>query len=395
MEFLIKACANGNLGDDLFIISILERYVKHTKNQFDILVYQVEKYKFLEEHYNNVKILKYPVPSKIKRVFVRLKKNRNQKNELQMKYYRDAYRKLLKKEYDCFINVGGSLMYEYEGEEFVISNWIEEFIIANIKAKKKYMLNINMQTLISTEFAETCTKILTQYDDVCFRDLHSYNLFKNRIRCRVAPDMVLSLQSVFADKYKDIKEEKALGINIINFYKNKRLCNQMRKYIDNYEKTIIEVATCYLKRGYQIKLFGFDDGKEERKYLQEIMRKIISQDMEYYEKVGVYSYSLPNIWKFIEEIAKCESVVTTRFHAVIICILLGKVFYPIVYEEKISNFLEYINYKGEMSMLSQIQPIEEIIRELNNKTNCIPNNLALDGDVFSILDLDMKGDTLK
>ena len=48
MNILLKSCTNGNFGDDLFIISILDRYASENRG-FDILVYEREKYTFLEK----------------------------------------------------------------------------------------------------------------------------------------------------------------------------------------------------------------------------------------------------------------------------------------------------------------------------------------------------------
>ncbi len=53
MKILLKCCTNGNFGDDLFVISILDRYASENHG-FDILVYEKDKYTFLEK-----KISKY------------------------------------------------------------------------------------------------------------------------------------------------------------------------------------------------------------------------------------------------------------------------------------------------------------------------------------------------
>ena len=53
MKILLKCCTNGNFGDDLFVISISDRYASENHG-FDILVYEKEKYTFLEK---NIQIL--------------------------------------------------------------------------------------------------------------------------------------------------------------------------------------------------------------------------------------------------------------------------------------------------------------------------------------------------
>ncbi len=80
-----------------------------------------------------------------------------------------------------------------------------------LKQKKKYLLNINMGFGITTKFLNDCANIFLKYDDVCFRDEYSYNLFRGMVSCRIAPDVVLNW-ALELDKSKNCKENKTIGI---------------------------------------------------------------------------------------------------------------------------------------------------------------------------------------
>lgn len=55
------------------------------------------------------------------------------------------------------------------------------------------------------------------------------------VSCRIAPDVVLNW-ALELDKSKNCKENKTIGINIINLAENKRMYSQRREYLSAYEK---------------------------------------------------------------------------------------------------------------------------------------------------------------
>lgn len=383
MKILIKACANGNYGDDLFILSLLNRYAKNTNNECVLLVYQLEKYLFLQNKYNNVIVKQYPVPNVFQRALSKILQNTTVKK----RFYEEAFSSLTSVEYDAFINVGGSLLARFDGEEFVLSNWIELLFAQRIKAKRKYLLNINILDGADESFYEECRKIFLLYDDVCFRDKISYNLFCDIQHCRYAPDMAFSLYPMFQQAgMRKNPQEKVLGINIINFNENKRLRKSRSGFIQKYEQCILDISKAFLERGYEIKLFAFDDRKEEQEYIKKIKEQIVQLNSLYSKKISMKKYSFIDIETFICEYCSCTKLLTTRFHAAISGLLADISFYPIVYDRKISNFLDSIDYSGEYSFLDNISSSSDIITSLELEHSYNKAVLLQKDDVFSVFD---------
>lgn len=379
MKILIKACTNGNYGDDLFVLSLLERYA-NCHNECIVLAYQPKKYRFLSDKYDNVIIKPYPVPTLLNReigkalqsVFI---KKRN---------YKKAYGQLINEQYDVFINVGGSLFAQFEDEKFVLSNWIEDFLVTNINAKKKYLLNINILSDANEKFYNECRDIISLYDDVCFRDKLSYSLFSDMNNCRFAPDMAFSLFSIFQNfRNKNDSKCDILGINLIDFKENKRMLKSRCEYIQNYEQTVLNIAKEYLEKGYIIRLFTFDDREEEKEYIKSIKDKINRLNQTFGEKIQIYEYKFLNIFEFIKCYCECSKVLTTRFHAMITALLADIDFYPIVYDKKISNFLDSIGYSGCFSLLESMVDTTQILDDLDEKHNFNRSMIEKRNAVFS------------
>lgn len=392
MKILIKACANGNYGDDLFILSILNRYADYFSSDDEVilLVYQMEKYSFLQDKYNNISVKLYPIPELWQRIVTRIMPGGKLKVSLKKKAYQKAYRDITGTTYDVFINVGGSLLAHFEGEKFILSNWLESFLAEKIVAKRKYLLNVNFQANMDESFKKECKNIISKYDDVCFRDRVSYEMFSDIKQCRMAPDMVLSMKSFFqANKNKNINS-CVLGINAIDFNENKRLSKSRSGHVNNYEHMLVEVAKAYLENGYEIWLFAFDDRPEEREYIHYLKRKIIESYPASDKRIRVVEYSFSSVESFANAYSCCTRLITTRFHAVISALLLNINFYPIVYDEKISNFLKTIDFSNSYSTLENLASTAEILDSLEKKPDFCYSAIDQGDDIFLKLDQFMK-----
>ena len=358
MNILLKSCTNGNFGDDLFIISILDRYASENRG-FDILVYEREKYTFLEKKYPNINLIEYPIPNIVYRGIAAFQNKTCKSNRIKKKTYEKIYETIFSREYDAFINIGGSLMACYETDTFVLGNWIEELFANKIKAKKKYHLNINMGFGITTKFLNDCVNIFLKYDDVCFRDEYSYKIFSGIVPCRIAPDVVLNW-ALELDKNKNCKANKTIGINIINLTENKRMYSQRREYINSYEKKIVDIASFYIDNNYRVLLFGFDDRLAERTYIELVEKLIREKNIQNRNNINIeyidYSFSKYEI--VLNRIRECDLFVSTRFHAMVLAMSFGIPVFPIAYDEKIKNFMEYIGANDKVINIKDIDSVD-------------------------------------
>lgn len=358
MNILLKSCTNGNFGDDLFIISILDRYASENRG-FDILVYEREKYTFLEKKYPNINLIEYPIPNIVYRGLAAFQNKICKSNRIKKKTYEKIYETIFSREYDAFINIGGSLMACYETDTFVLGNWIEELFANKIRAKKKYLLNINLGFGTTAKFLNDCVNIFLKYDDVCFRDEYSYKIFSGIVPCRIAPDVVLNW-ALELDKNKNCKANKTIGINIINLTENKRMYSQRREYINSYEKKIVDIASFYIDNNYRVLLFGFDDRLAERTYIELVEKLIREKNIQNRNNINIeyIDYSFSKYGIVLNRIRECDLFVSTRFHAMVLAMSFGIPVFPIAYDEKIKNFMEYIGANDKVINIKDIDSVD-------------------------------------
>lgn len=384
MKILIKACTNGNFGDDLFIKIILERYKKYNNINFYILVYDSTMYSYYSEEYPNVTLIPYPVPNLFVRGAVKIfEKIFHLEGILKKTAYKIVYRKLFQNRYNLFINIGGSQFAEHVGEKFVISNWLEKLFAQKVKADKKLLLNINFGPYSTSEFVDECKSIFECYDDVCFRDYFSYNLFKVLKNVRYAPDIALTIDT----NNLNTCSSGIIGINVIDLGENIRTLGERKNFLINYEHLIDSVVIKLLERNYKVRFLGFCNSKTEIEYIKKLMYK-------YNERIGKLTnisyvqYDVKNISEFIKSISECDGILATRFHAMILAFRLRKIVYPICYDNKLINFLNSIDYQGPFSILSDLGNAEDIVEYITSNSGVVLSEKTISESYKQFLLLD-------
>lgn len=73
----------------------------------------------------------------------------------------------------------------------------------------------------------------------------------------------------------------------------------------------------------------------------------------------------------IYAIAESSYVIATRYHSFILAILSDTPFFPVIYNEKMHNYLKDIDYSGEIVKLNEIENLNSDVytKNLNIKTN--------------------------
>lgn len=350
-KIYLKAYTNFNLGDDLFLKIISDRY----KNEF--VMFSYNKYKSIND---NLKI------NKINKLMFRIfQKIANSTNTLS--YYENKYLKMS----DLVVVVGGSIFMEE-------SNNSQREIIRfyNNCNRPYYIIGSNFGPFKTQEFKNECeNKIFNRAEDVSFRDSKSVDLFNNS-KIRFSPDMVFSL---------DVS-------NIINNFEKRAIisvidCKKKSSQIgfdcsEEYFKKINELIDVLIDKGYKITLMSFckDEGDEE------VISSILTKRNNT-QKIDVYNYT-GNIQEALQVLSFSEIIVGSRFHANIIGLLLNKTIIPISYNVKTENLLKDINFKGIKINLKEISDFEATsINDSDLTYKCDISNFKKSSlDNFKILD---------
>lgn len=283
-----------NFGDNLFVYILLKKYP-----EIDFYIQmQDEEYKKIYKSFKNIHFI--DEPRDVNTVDV--------------------------KQYDAMIYVGGSIFMEseyaiHEMKEF--KNLIE---ICNSQNKKFFYMSSNFGPYKTNEYVDMARENFKN-SGICFRDKKSYKLFEDIETVKYAPDMAFA-----TDMPKVKKEKKSIGISVINLGIRDNLRHKQEAYEDLIKRIIIKFA----KRNYKVKMFSFSQSEQDDEAIRRIFDTVPE---EYKDKVGI-QYFDEGIEKYLEEYAKMEYMVCTRFHSMILSLLCNQKIYNLTYNQKQDNVIK-------------------------------------------------------
>ena len=289
MKIYVDAYLAKNLGDDLFINILTKRYPQHK-------FYAISKG---EKGYNTKNFKVYSNTY----IFKLLKKFQ--------------WEKYLANHYDTVVTIGGSMFMERGDTN-------RDFSMGK---NKRYVLGINFGPYKTQEYYNNIYNMLSDVEDVCFRDKYSYNLFKELPNARQAADIVFSMDT---SNIKITNRKRA----IISIISPKDKIDE--KYEEKYEEKMLELITFLIKKEYEICLMSFCKNENDEEEIEKIYNQIPENQKK---KVEKYYYN-GNIEEALNTIADSQLVVGGRFHANIIGLCLGKSILPVLYSDKTLHVLE-------------------------------------------------------
>ncbi len=311
MKIFLRAYLRKNLGDDLFLKIILNRYKRVT--------FCVNDDKRVLKAFNASNVCGR---STLRRVFdkIRLVFGCNVNNDS-----------------DCAATVvlGGSMFIEKsETRGEIHKNILDRYP----NDKPLFIIGCNFGPYKNRYYVDEYNMLFSRAEDVCFRDGSSASIFSGLNNVRVAPDLVFGLD---ISKF-DIRTEKKIIISVIDMTKR----GDLAKYKREYEVAIANIADSYLRKKYDVVLTSFckTEGDEEA-------IASICSIMNGSARIKRYDGDMDDI---LSEIASSEILIGTRFHSIVLGILFNKRILPIIYSDKTKNMLNDINYKGKMLEINQM-----------------------------------------
>lgn len=318
-----------NLGDDLFLKVILERYPNAKFHIQSDINYQKT---FLKD-YQNVKLY-YGIKNKwINFWYFITRQNKK------MFHY-------IKEKCDFMITLGGSMFIEKNQKEQVLKQELSELYIKEYKPY--YIIGSNFGPYHNDYYKEMYKQIFSKAEVVNFREEYSYQLFKNINHVHYYPDVVFSLNK----EKLEIKNNKEIAISIMNIKK------------EAYYQKIIEFIDYFRKKNYQIHLLSFCRYEGDEAAIENILNQL-----DNHKNIKTYYYR-GNLDQILKVITSSEIVIATRFHACILGLLFNKTVIPIAYSNKTLNVLKDLKFKGKIVDMNHLQEfhIDELTKDdLNYK----------------------------
>ncbi|MCX4364230.1 MAG: polysaccharide pyruvyl transferase family protein [Bacilli bacterium] len=309
----LKAYLKRNLGDDLFLKILCERY----NCSFIINNNPRIKYKgFCNNLTSNNSLIIYSIYKLLSMFF-------QDYNFLEKRIARKC---------DLMVTIGGSIFIENSAQSQEQLKRICD--IYNLKIDK-LILGANFGPYKTKEFKQVIEqKIFNNCIDISFRDNYSYKLFSSLANVRSNPDIIFSLNI----NKLTLKNEKKVVISVINC-KNRDIDSKM------YENKIVELIKYFDSEEYETVLMSFCQYEGDEEAIENIFDKIKYEKFK--KNISKYFYR-NDIDQALEVLAKSSIIVGSRFHANILGLKMKKIIVPIAYSDKTVNALNDLGYKGKI-----------------------------------------------
>ena len=319
-KIFLMAYARKNLGDDLFIKMLLERY---PMNDFYM---KINNYDFLDklDKYDNLHVLIG--------------------NDTDEELYKSDLN-----EYDAYIYIGGSIFIE-GGKVYNLSEKFFDFVSrCKINNKPFCYVSCNYGPYQTQEYFELSKKDFRECTDICFRDKYSYQLFKDIKSVRYAPDYAFSYKM-----QERTKIPNSIGISVIDL----GIRNDLRENQEQYIKFLINNIKEYIEMGKKVYLYSFCKYEGDENTIDNILNK-------FYNNSHVISVKYNgNVDDFMELYSKMEYMICARFHAMILSCVARQKMYIMSYSKKIDNVIDDLNLDLPVIHFSEIK--ENIKLNLNH-----------------------------
>lgn len=355
----VKAYVEGNLGDDLFIEMLCARYPK-----YNFIVCGWRRFKELYEKNKNLKYISFDTPLCRMKALLRrtmwkfIKKATGKTTRSPLETEAAVEEKWSKK---CAFNV------LITGSGFV--NWPQELETLPKKyetqklyyARHPYLLGCNFGPYAHNEYYEMYQKLFRDAADICFRDTYSANLFSMLPQVRHEADIVFGYPIQKIKEMEPLLTEPYMLISVANLKKDKdNAVAFYNDYVDFIRRIII--ANCSARR--HTVLVGFSCAQKDDVTAQEIVSDIREDAW-----VHTYMYPKTDSNDMLRLFCYADSVVATRYHAMVLGVAFGKAVCSICYNEKVDHVIDDLGHDLPRVHLHELQKFD--VRRITERIFCL------------------------
>ncbi len=236
---------------------------------------------------------------------------------------------------DACLYVGGSIFIEYDRSLAYRKNFNE--FLSNCKRDNIPFCYVssNFGPYKTQEFFDSCYEAFSIIEGITFRDKKSYSQFSDLDTVKYVPDMVFGLKFKKGKRIKD-----SIGISLVDLSLPVR-GEAMNKADIHYTKMLAANIKRYIDRGKKVYLYSFCSHEGDVRTIDRILELLGN----YKDKVNVVLYTgeLNNLEEFIGIYSRMEKMICTRFHSVVLSLIFNHEVFVISYSNKINNLLDDLN----------------------------------------------------
>lgn len=303
-----------NLGDDLFIRTIVRRY---PDVQFYIWTARGNQTTFRD--LANLKVLDKDGCSV--RLLGKLRGS-----------FPGRYRGWLEKRCDASVYIGGSIFMEYPNWEQYVDWW-------NYKAVnyRFFALGANFGPYKTEDYRDKMRRVFDNMQDVCFRDRYSFEHFRGCEKVRYAPDILFSYPMPNA-----AVKRKQIFVSVIDCEgrdESHNLSAHGKFYVDQMASILKE----YLADGCTLVLSSFCRAEGDERAIEKITD---AMGCRADSRIQCLAYDGTNTETILTAISESEYVIASRFHAMVLAMVAKRPVLPVVYSDKTLHVLEDLDFRG-------------------------------------------------
>lgn len=314
----LYAYLRNNLGDDLMVKILLERYKNlrfyygedgNIRNRSLLVLPNFLDKEHIYERYGRwnhlVSILSF--------------------GSLPNAVFHHRFQKILK---ECIgsVYIGGSLFNSHQGES-------PEQRIAREKSQVSrtpyFVVGCNFNPKESRSYIDAFREFFASVAGVSFRDRASYELFQELPNAQYASDVVFNLD---IRRYQGAEKNNTVLISVVD-------CEQKQyqvSYTEVYETAIVKICEAAILRGLTPVLMSFCKFEGDETAITRILDRTPGGIRE---QIRVYHYE-DNIDEALSLYSRAQCVVATRFHAMILAMLFELPFFVVSYNDKVRHVLQ-------------------------------------------------------
>ena len=330
MKILIDAYVEKNLGDDLFLKILFDRYPSEV--EWFVTCDSEDELKAFDNYINvkrfNKKVHKY-------------------------------------KDFDGVINIGGSIFMQ-SGNWWIrqLFNRLAYAIPMKLRSKPLFIIGCNYGPS-TNKLMDRLNRLFMKFfvTDISFRDKESYNMFRDVKQARYNPDIVYGLDT---EKFTNIKRSNnKFGICIMSF--------SDKKINSDFINKVVEITKKLCEENYEVEFYSFCEKQNDMdtyNKIKEILGNTYSNRIKHHMYEG-------DLAEYLKSFNSLDSIITLRFHSLILAQIFKIKYYPIVYSKKTSNILHDQNYNGEYTKIESVKKlnVEDIISQVKQNNHSLSSNI--------------------
>lgn len=294
----VRAYCQSNLGDDLFVLHLAKRYP-----ETEFYLYAIG---------DNQKAFWSQPNVRLPKAWDRLRRKGRHLLHLSGEPFDGQG-------LDGTVVIGGSILWEGASLDF--------------GEAPCFLIGPNCEQEYSAAFRKRLTEALWKLQSCCFRDTASFDQFSQLPNVTWAPDVLF-------DYAPGLPNQKGEGIGISLVSRKGAFREDTLR--ETYYSAIADLCQRCLAEGIPVRLLSFCAPEGDEEAVEAVLGKILTP-----ASIAVSRYR-GDPEGFLAEMNRCETIIATRFHAMILGWVLGKNVVPVVYSNKQTQVLEDCGFQGPM-----------------------------------------------